>query len=332
MLNPAVDQFKDTALDTEQFAIYIDNLGKRFGRVTAVRSASFAVRPGDVFGLLGPNGAGKTTIIRMIVGLMNPDQGSVRVFGFDPIQQRREVLVRSSTILESPALYPRLSGYDNLVAMGYASGVHDRKKIAEVLHTVNMLERASDRFETYSLGMKQRLCIAASLLTDPQLIILDEPTNGLDAAGMRDVRELIRTLGQQGRTVMLSSHLMHEVQQVCNRVAILQKGVVIAEGTVQDLLVAQGNIRIRVAPTELATAQRLLEEQGWAGKISVENGHLQVSAPAEQGGELNRLLATQGIYAGEIVPEKRSLEEIYLELTGDTNSNNGSVAEAKAKV
>lgn len=329
MNQPAVGSllpFSDTSLDTRQFAIHITNLGKRFGRVTAVRNASFSVRPGDVFGLLGPNGAGKTTIIRMIVGLMKPDQGAVQVFGFDPIKQRREVLVRSSTILESPALYPRLSGYDNLVAMGYASGLHNRKKIEEVLTTVGMLERAKDRFETYSLGMKQRLCIAASLLSDPQLVILDEPTNGLDAAGMRDVRELIRDLGQQGRTVMLSSHLMNEVQQVCNRVAILQKGVVIAEGTVTDLLSAQGVIRIRVQKDELANAQRVLTENGWSEKVSIMGDLLEVSAQAEQGRDLNRLLAAQGIYASEIVAEKRSLEEIYLELTGD-----GVALESKVK-
>ncbi|MBX3066597.1 MAG: ABC transporter ATP-binding protein [Anaerolineae bacterium] len=314
----SISPFTDSSLDTRQFAIHIENLGKRFGRVTAVRNASFSVRPGDVFGLLGPNGAGKTTIIRMVVGLMKADHGSVQVFGFDPIKQRREVLVRSSTILESPALYPRLSGYDNLVAMGYASGLHDRKKVEEVLTIVGMLERAKDRFETYSLGMKQRLCIAASLLTDPQLVILDEPTNGLDAAGMRDVRELIRDLGQQGHTVMLSSHLMNEVQQVCNRVAILQKGVVIAEGTVADLLSAQGVIRIRLQKEELENAQRVLTENGWSEKVSVVGDLLEVSAQAEQGRDLNRLLAGQGIYASEIVAEKRSLEEIYLELTGDT--------------
>jgi ABC-2 type transport system ATP-binding protein len=296
-------------------AIHVQGLQKRFGRVVAVRDASFSVHPGDVFGLLGPNGAGKTTIIRLLVGLMKPDSGAIQVFGFDPIRQRREVLVRSSTILEAPALYPRLSGYDNLIAMGYASGVTDRRKIDEVLEVIGMRERARDRFETYSMGMKQRLCIAASLLTDPHLIILDEPTNGLDAAGMRDIRELIRALAGQGRTILLSSHLMNEVQQVCNRVAVLQRGVVIAEGRVEDLLAGEGLIRVRVAADEVERAVMILEAAGWAGKVRVTGDWLEVRALPDQSAAINRALAAGDVFAAEIAPDKLSLEEFYLDLT-----------------
>ncbi|MBX3082554.1 MAG: ABC transporter ATP-binding protein [Anaerolineae bacterium] len=307
-----IDSAADAAL-----AIRVQGLHKRFGRVIAVKDASFSVEPGDVFGLLGPNGAGKTTIIRMIVGLMKADQGNVSVFGFDPIRQRREVLVRSSTILESPALYPKLNGYDNLIAMGYASGVTDRRKIDEVLAIIGLTDRAKHKFETYSLGMKQRLCIAASLLTDPQLIILDEPTNGLDAAGMRDIRELIRELAGQGRTVLLSSHLMNEVQMVCNRVAVLQKGTVIAEGKVDELLAGQGLIRVKVAAEELERAKQILEGSEWKTGLQVVGDMLEVRAMPDHGGAINRVLASSGIYAAEIVPEKLSLEEYYLQMTGD---------------
>lgn len=307
--------FVDEAARSTGLAIQVQALQKRFGRVMAVRDATFMVQPGDVFGLLGPNGAGKTTIIRLLIGLMKPDAGAVSVFGFDPIKQRREVLIRSSTILEAPAMYPKLSGYDNLIAMGYASGVTDRNKIDEVLDLIGMRERARDRFEVYSLGMKQRLCIAASLLTDPQLIVLDEPTNGLDAAGMRDIRELIRTLSGQGRTVLLSSHLMNEVQQVCNRVAILQRGTVIAEGRVDDLLAGEGLIRLRVEAALLAQAQGILEGAAWAGKVRVVGDMLEVRAMPDQGATINRTLASHGVYASEIISDKLSLEEFYLELT-----------------
>lgn len=304
-------------------AIRIDGLTKRFGKVTAVREASFSVRPGDVFGLLGPNGAGKTTIIRMLVGLVKPDSGQARVFGFDPQTQRRDVLIRSSSILEAPALYPRLSGFDNLKAIGYAAGITDIQKIFEVLKIIGLVERANDRFDTYSMGMKQRLCIAASLLTDPQLIILDEPTNGLDAAGMRDVRELIRALGQQGRTVLLSSHLLNEVQQVCNRVAILQRGSVIAEGKVDELLAEQGRIRVRVQPDEMESASATLKARGYA--LEQEADALLVIGSPAQGRAINQALAGDGIFASEIIADKISLEEAYLQITN-------AAAAAKPKV
>jgi ABC-2 type transport system ATP-binding protein len=309
---------------TDLDAIQIYSLSKRFRKVIAVNNASFTVRRGDVFGLLGPNGAGKTTIIRMLVGLIKPSAGAASVFGFDPQTQRREVLLRTSAILEAPALYPRLSGYDNLRAMGYASGMNDLSRIHEVVQLIGMADRAKDRFETYSLGMKQRLCIAASLLTNPDLIILDEPTNGLDPAGMRDIRDLIKNLAQQGRTVLLSSHLLNEVQQVCNRVAILQRGGVIAEGSVSELLSGHASIRIRVQTDEQDKALAILQKKGWQDKIQVEDGYLIVNSPAEEGAALNEALATNGIFASEIKSGSISLEEYYLSLTGA----NGKVQES----
>ncbi len=306
--------------NTDVDAIRVWALTKRFGRVTAVKDASFEVKAGDVFGLLGPNGAGKTTIIRMLVGLMKPDSGNAHIFGFDPTTNRREVLQRTSSILESPALYPRLSGYDNLRAMALVVGVHDPKKLFDVLSTMGLIDRAKDKFEAYSLGMKQRLCIAAALLTDPQLIILDEPTNGLDPAGMRDIRELIRDLTREGRTVFLSSHLLSEVQQVCNRVAILQRGLVIAQGEVATLLAGRGTVLIRVPPADHEKASAILKDHGWAGRVRLNTDHLIVDSASGQGAEINRALAAQGIYASEITPQSQSLEQYYLTQTGAASS------------
>lgn len=297
-------------------AIQIEGLTKRFGKVTAVKDANFYVRAGDVFGLLGPNGAGKTTIIRMLVGLVKPTAGIMKVFGFNPITERRAVLQRSSTILEAPAMYPKLNAFDNLKAMGLLVGVHSPRKVHEVLETIRLLDRAKDKFETYSLGMKQRLCIAASLLTDPELIILDEPTNGLDPAGMHDIRELIYRLAQQGRTVLLSSHLLNEVQQVCNRVAILQRGTVLVQGNVSDLLAGKSSIKVRVARDEIPKAQQILQQtNGWSDQVRSEGDYLLVNAMADQGRAINQALVANGIFASEITPDKISLEEYYLRLT-----------------
>lgn len=310
-------------------AITLQGLSKQFGRKTAVQDVSFDVNKGDVFGLLGPNGAGKTTIIRMIVGLMRPTRGEARVFGFDPQTQRRDVLVRSATILESPAMYPKLSARDNLRSMALISGITDRNQVDRVLSTVGLLDRAKDKFESFSLGMKQRLCIAASLLNNPDLIILDEPTNGLDPAGMADIRDLIRTLASGGQTVLLSSHLLHEVQQVCNRVAILQRGSVITSGAVDTMLSAQVAYKIRVSASESDAAQRILTGQGLSVTheasptpdsadvtLSVQSAGADSEVSSTMTGrELNRLLAAQGIYADAITLERGSLEDFYLSLT-----------------
>jgi ABC-2 type transport system ATP-binding protein len=291
-------------------------LTKQFGRAFAVNAANFEVMPGDVFGLLGPNGAGKTTIIRMLLGLIKPTGGQAKVFGFDTIAQRAEVLARVSAIVEAPALYPGLNGYNNLKAMAIASGIaNPDQKIQEVLGRMGLSARAKDKFSTYSLGMKQRLCVAAALLTDPQLIILDEPTNGLDPAGMADIRTLIKDLASQGRTVLLSSHLLHEVQQVCNRVAIIQQGSIIVQGRVEELLAGKTSIYIHVQQHEWEKAWYVLQAAGYGARLRAEGEFLIVAGTAEDGVELNRVLATNEIYAGEISPRSQSLEEYYLSLT-----------------
>ncbi|MEI6046497.1 MAG: ABC transporter ATP-binding protein [Chloroflexota bacterium] len=292
-------------------------LSKRFKKVYAVKDAGLEAYAGDVFGLLGPNGAGKTTIIRMMLGLLAPSAGSVEVFGFSPTKQRAEVLKRVSAIVEAPALYPSLTGRDNLKTMAMVAGVNNPAKLDEVIEKMGLAARAKDRFGTYSLGMKQRLCIAAALLTDPQLIILDEPTNGLDPAGMAEIRQLIKELASQGRTVFLSSHLLNEVQQVCNRVAVIQKGEIIAQGLVEELLAGKTSLRIKVLPDDWEKAKRILQSQGWADRFHSEEDFLIVDAPASEGVAINRALATQGVFAGEIYARSQTLEEYYLELTGE---------------
>jgi ABC-2 type transport system ATP-binding protein len=309
-------------LSSEQVAapsavIRVNSLTKRFKRTLAVDKATLEVQKGDVFGLLGPNGAGKTTIIRMLLGLIKPTDGNAEVFGLNTFQQRVEVSKRVSAIVESPALYPDLSGRDNLRAMALVAGLsHPEKKIDEVLEKMGLAARGKERFSRYSLGMKQRLCIASALLIDPDIIILDEPTNGLDPSGMAEIRQLIKELAAQGRTVFLSSHLLFEVQQVCNRVAIIQRGQIIGQGLVEELLSANSAIYIRVSQEEWEKAWYTLQAAGYAGQLRAEGYHLLVTAPATEGAALNRTLANAGIYASEIMSRSQTLEEYYLNLTG----------------
>jgi ABC-2 type transport system ATP-binding protein len=307
----------DTQPDT--IAVRTLNLTKRFKKQVAVNNVNLEIHKGDVFGLLGPNGAGKTTIIRMLLGLINPTEGSSAVLGFNSRHQRGEVLARVSAIVEAPALYPNLTGLNNLKAMAIATGIsHPETKITEVLDKMGLTQRAGDLYRSYSLGMKQRLCIAAALLTDPQIIILDEPTNGLDPAGMAEMRQLIRDLSAQGRTVILSSHLLNEVQQVCNRVAIIQQGEIIAQGLVNDLLANKTALRVRVRQDEWDKAIQILNSNGFAGKVTTDSGYLSVAAPSTQGAHVNFLLGTQGIFANEITPYNQSLEEYFLDVTAVT--------------
>jgi ABC-2 type transport system ATP-binding protein len=222
-------------------------LGKRYGeRIVAVDRLTLQVRRGEVYGFLGPNGAGKTTTLRMLLGLIRPTAGSALVLGSPPGSP--DGLARIGALVETPALYPFLSGRDNLRLLARHAGV-DETGIEAVLAEVELAARAGDRFGTYSLGMKQRLGVAAALLKDPELLILDEPTNGMDAAGMAEMRTFIRSLGQGGRTVLLSSHLMGEVEQICDRVGVIRGGRLVGEGTLDELR-GQASLRVRAEPLE----------------------------------------------------------------------------------
>jgi ABC-2 type transport system ATP-binding protein len=302
-------------------AVQTFNLTKRFKKQLAVNNVNLEIYQGDVFGLLGPNGAGKTTIIRMLIGLVTPTEGKVRVLGYDAVKERARVLAQVSAIVETPALYPGLSGLNNLKAMALVVGLtktEAEQKIAEVLDKMGLSQRAGDLYRSYSLGMKQRLCIAAALLTDPQIIILDEPTNGLDPAGMAEMRQLIWELAGQGRTVILSSHLLNEVQQVCNRVAIIQKGQIIAQGLVTDLLANKTLLKVKVRQDEWVKAWDTLIINGWGQKLKGEGDYLILDAPATQGINISRILATQGIFPSEIIPQGQSLEDYFLDLTANS--------------
>ena len=294
-------------------AIQTESLTKRFGRRVAVDGVNLEVARGEVFGFLGPNGAGKTTTIAMLLGLVRPTAGRVLVLGRDVAHDAAAALRGVGAMIEAPAFYPYLSGRDNLRVLARVHALPDAA-VGAALATVELADRARDRFRTYSQGMRQRLGIAAALLHQPELIILDEPTNGLDPAGTVELRALIRSLAADGRTVFLSSHLLHEVQQVCDRVAILQAGRVLRQGSVRELLRAGQGISLRV-DGDAAPALALLRSLPWVASVEKHGDALLVAAPAARAAELNALLARAGVPVAELRAREASLEELFLELT-----------------
>ncbi len=290
-------------------------LTKRYASVLAVDSLSIQVPRGGVFGLLGPNGSGKTTTMSMLLGLVSPTSGTFRLLGRDTRSGRQEALHHIGAIVESPSFYPYLSGRMNLRYFQGIIGRGDSKDIERLLDLVGLSSRAHSKFSTYSQGMKQRLSIAYAMLGDPDLLFLDEPTNGLDPAGMAEVRELIRHLSTEGRTVLLSSHLLHEVEQVCDRVAILSRGRLIAQGAMRDILQQRGAVRFTT--TDDTRAAAIISALPWVASVTAENGYLTAEAPPERSWELTKALADQGVSVKEMAPDQVSLERYFLEVTGD---------------
>jgi ABC-type multidrug transport system ATPase subunit len=285
-------------------------LSKRYGEaIVAVDDLELRVRRGEVYGFLGPNGAGKTTTLRMLLGLVRPTSGEAAVLGAPP--GAPEGLARIGSMVEAPAFYPYLSGRDNLRVLARYAGIEDGR-VEAVLDEVHLRDRAADRSATYSLGMKQRLGVAAALLKDPELLILDEPTNGLDPAGMADMREFIRALGKGGRTVVLSSHLMGEVEQVTDRVGVIRAGSLVAEGTVEEL---RGRAGLRVRAEPLGEAARLVGGLPGVDGVTSADGLLDVTVDTAQAPAINRLLVEAGIAVSELYAQKASLEDVFLELT-----------------
>jgi ABC-2 type transport system ATP-binding protein len=280
------------------------------GRITAVNRVALSVRRGEVYGFLGPNGAGKTTTLRMLVGLVRPTAGSATVLGKPP--GHPEALARTGVLIESPGFYPYLSGRDNLRVVARYAGVAGGR-VDDVLELVGLTDRASDRYAGYSLGMKQRLGVAAALRKDPELLVLDEPTNGLDPAGMRDMRALIRELGSRGHTVLLSSHLLGEVQQVCDRVGVIARGELIAESTVAEL---RGEAGLLVAAEPLELARAAAEELLGAEHVTVVDGTLRLRVDPAHAGKVSTALVQAGSTLTELRPLERTLEEAFLEMTG----------------
>ncbi|APV44734.1 ABC-2 type transport system ATP-binding protein [Dehalogenimonas formicexedens] len=291
-------------------------LTKYFGTLAAVKNLNLELRKGEVFGFLGPNGAGKSTTVGMLLGLIAPTAGDIEIFGLKLEENRWPILRRIGAIIEEPAFYPYLSGWDNLEALGKAIGGVTDSKIKDVLERVNLLDRSKDRYQTYSMGMKQRLGIAAALVRDPELIILDEPTNGLDPAGTKEIRDLIPELAHENRAVFLCSHLLHEVELVCDRVAIIKKGTMIANAPVRELVTTGQVLQVRVTDADSLAASEVLKGLPWIRSVKSENGYLIVDAPKESGAPVNKALAEKNIFASEIVPHMASLEDIFLELTG----------------
>lgn len=295
------------------------NLCKNFGKLEAVKNLDFELRRGEVFGFLGPNGAGKSTTVGMILGLIQPTSGSIELFGMKQESSRWPALRRIGAIIEEPAFYPYLSGWDNLKVLAKSIGDIPEKRIAEVLERVNLLDRAKDAYGRYSMGMKQRLGIASTLLRDPELIILDEPTNGLDPAGTREIRDLIPRLAHERRAILLCSHLLHEVELTCNRVAIIKQGTIIADAPLKELLSKGNELQIRV--DRMAEAAEILKALPWVTSLKREGDYLVVNVPPNSGSLINRVLAEKGIFASELVQRASSLESIFLQLTGEENGH-----------
>jgi len=301
----------------ETVILETSGLTKRFKGMVAVDDLNLTVRTGEVLGFLGPNGAGKSTTVGMILGLIRPSNGTVRIAGQDLASNAPLVSENIGAIIENPAFYPYMSGRDNLRAHAMAVGNIPDARIDSLLDLVNLSERARHKYKTYSLGMKQRLGIASTLLTDPALVILDEPTNGLDPAGQREIRAIIPRLADQGHGVLLASHMLHEVEQVSDRVIIVRRGKLITEGSVDDLLRRGGYIEIAVPGHDPELAQKAIRPIQHVEQVTIENGKLYVVAPEDIGSALNRALVEQGIYASSIMPKHSTLEDLFLELTDE---------------
>lgn len=307
----AVGKRGDSSIPT----LEVNNLTKKFGDFTAVNGLFLTVAQGEVVGFLGPNGAGKSTTVGMVLGLIAPTAGTVSIMGTPLASHQKIVPENVGAIIENPAFYPYLSGRDNLVAHAKMVGNVPAGRIDELLKLVNLHERAKDKFKSYSLGMKQRLGIASTLLTNPALVILDEPTNGLDPAGQREIRAIIPRLAQEGHSVLLASHMLHEVEQVSDRVAIVRRGELITEARVDDLLTRGGYIEIRVEAGMLESARRVIQLVSGVEQVTIKDDLITAIADPDLGMLINRTLVENGIYAGEISPRRNSLESLFLELT-----------------
>ena len=303
--------FRATSVVVPEPALSATRLSKRYGARLAVDAVSLTVERGDIYGFLGPNGAGKSTTMRMLLGLVRPSAGEVRVLGERITGRARGALRRVGAIVEAPSFYPYLTGRDNLRMLADLTGACPRSRIDAVLERVGLADRAGDPARIYSHGMKQRLAIAAALLPGPELILLDEPTNGLDPMGIRDVRGLLRSLAKDdGLTIFLSSHLLAEVEQVCNRGAMLVAGKVIWEGEVAALLGARRRIRVAAEPSDRAA--RIVDER--FGVPLRDGAWLPAQGPrgAIDPADVVDALVAGGVRVREVALETPALEEVFL--------------------
>jgi len=295
-------------------------LVKRYGDVVAVAGVDLTVEPGDVFGYLGPNGAGKTTSLRMMLGLIRPTEGSAKLFGRDPLVEGVKALEGVAGFVEGPRFYPYLSGRKNLRLLADYDEPSSSSRIEEVLETVELRDRAKDRVGGYSHGMRQRLGIAAALLREPRLLLLDEPATGLDPAGMRDMRDLIRRLAGDGITIMLSSHLLYEVEELCNRVAIIRKGSIVYEGELGELL-ATATTSYRLKTREPERARTICLNQPGLGNVVLGGEEISFSADEDAVALLSLALGHARVAIIQLVADTQSLEELFLGMTGGDSSD-----------
>ncbi|KAA0022038.1 ABC transporter ATP-binding protein [Antrihabitans cavernicola] len=289
--------------------VVTEGLTKRYGEHTAVNGVSLTVRAGEIYGFLGPNGAGKTTTLRMLVGLIRPTSGVATVLGGVPGDAI--VAARIGVLIEGPGFYPYLSGRDNLSVMARYRGLSD-SQVDDALERVRLSDRADDKFRTYSLGMKQRLGVGSALLGEPDLLILDEPTNGLDPAGMAEMRSLIIDLAASGHSVLLSSHMLSEVQEICDRVGVISGGTLLAESTVAELRGAT-TMLLRAEPA--AVAFPFVQRAAGSQRTMLTDKGIRVEVGADQAPALARAVVESGADLLELRPDERSLEDVFFEMT-----------------
>ena len=291
----------------------IQNLTKNFGKLCAVNQLNLEVKKGQVFGMLGPNGSGKTTTLGMLMGVVNPTAGSYSWFGEPPTHYTRKKI---GAVLEHPIFYPYLSGQKNLELNAMIKGA-DVRNVARVLDIVELTARKDDKYRTYSLGMKQRLAIASALVSDPIILILDEPTNGLDPMGIAEIREIIKRIAADGKTIILASHLLDEVQKVCTHFAVLKRGNLMHVGPVDDVGKGEEVVEVQAYHDDLHV---LLQEFLGSASIKKENGIFQVMMKdGFHSSDLNRFLFEKGISASHLATRKKSLEKQFLEILADSH-------------
>jgi ABC-2 type transport system ATP-binding protein len=287
-------------------------LSKRYRRQVAVDDISFAVERGQIFGFLGPNGSGKTTTIGMLLGIINPTGGEIRLFGLDGYRGLHQARQRIGATLENPNFYPYLSGLDNLRIVANVKGA-GRREIDDALDLVGLTSRAKSKYQTYSLGMKQRLALAATMIGDPDLIILDEPANGLDPEGMREIREIIGALADRGKTILLSSHLLWEVERTCTHLAILNHGRIVRQAPVREI--TAGKTIVEVQGGDLEVLRSIVENYPAASGARVVGDTVLVELEDDDLAALNEFTAARGIYLSLLAPRQQSLEDAFIELT-----------------
>ncbi|MEA2584317.1 MAG: type transport system ATP-binding protein [Thermomicrobiales bacterium] len=301
-------------------AVEVRRLRKEYGALVAVRDIDLTVHTGDVYGYLGPNGAGKTTSLRMMLGLIRPTSGEARLFGRNPAEVGVRALEGVAGFVEEPTFYPYLSGRANLEHMAALDGGTSADRIDDALDVVGLTTRDAEKVRGYSHGMRQRLGIAAALLREPKLLILDEPTTGLDPAGMRDMRELVGNLARSGLTVLLSSHLMQEVEHLCNRVAIIQRGTIQYEGAL-DALMARAHQRYRLESTNPTRALGIAQAFPGIADVTTDNAAIGFAADAEAAAAFTVELGRAGIGIYALLPQAQSLEELFLDMTETTRTS-----------